>query len=359
MAGLVEQAQVAEAPSRCRWPVAILDPRARTGSWRRTGRQAHRRRCTAYIDQAADPLSIALPPARGLRTCAMTLAAIQAGGRSRAHRRPGQAASPSAPSPWPKTEPLRPLHPNSIPACAAWPTWSPMRLQAPCIDAYLALPTIGRALAVVGSRDDERRRAPQRSLFRQLLTYMMGDPRNDQRRAPTVACSCARRAMSAIGDHATNIARGRPLRDHGRRDDRRPRWTLAGKLELRTWAICPPRRRTDGALTATTETETCSLVSWSMEDEDALATAACSYNLEAEGLRRPRRHADGDEAHRPDRRADRARSGPAGLDAARPLRHRAVPPLALARGNRPRADHHDHRPRRGSRARARPCDRRG
>ena len=75
------------------------------------------------------------------------------------------------------------------------------------------------------------------------------------------------------------------------------------------------------------------------------------YNLEAEGYeveigrarRRGRHPAEG--AH--------ARSGHARLDAARPVRHRAVPAPAGAAGDAQPADHHAHRARRGKRAGAR------
>ena len=53
-----------------------------------------------------------------------------------------------------------------------------------------------------------------------------------------------------------------------------------------------------------------------------------------------------------------ARPCRARLDAAGPVRHRAVPPAAGAAGDQVAADHHADRARRGERARARACDRR-
>ena len=68
------------------------------------------------------------------------------------------------------------------------------------------------------------------------------------------------------------------------------------------------------------------------------------------GARRRGRHCGCKETH--------ARSGRAGLDAAGPVRHRALPPAAGAAGDQAAADHHADRARRGERARARPGDRR-
>ena len=92
-----------------------------------------------------------------------------------------------------------------------------------------------------------------------------------------------------------------------------------------------------------------------VEDEEPL-TLLLRYNLEAEGYevdtvgarRRGRDQAEGNAA-----RPRRAR-----LDAARHVRHRAVPAAARARRNRAAARHHADRARRGKRARARARHRR-
>ena len=93
-----------------------------------------------------------------------------------------------------------------------------------------------------------------------------------------------------------------------------------------------------------------------VEDEEPLPLLL-RYNLEAEGYRgRHGRSA----ATRPRRGC--ARASPdllaARLDAARPVRHRALPPPARRARHARAADHHADRARRGERARARPRHRR-
>ena len=92
-----------------------------------------------------------------------------------------------------------------------------------------------------------------------------------------------------------------------------------------------------------------------VEDEADLSELM-RYNLEAEGFRVVTAES-GDEA------VERIRDGVPDLillDWMLPglSRHRALPPLALARGNRAHADHHGHRARRGRGAGAGPRDRR-
>ena len=92
-----------------------------------------------------------------------------------------------------------------------------------------------------------------------------------------------------------------------------------------------------------------------VEDEEPL-TLLLRYNLEAEGYDVDT-VARGDEADT-QLRGEGARSRRARLDAAGPVRHRAVPPAARAAGDQGAADHHADRARRGKRARPRTCDRR-
>ena len=73
-------------------------------------------------------------------------------------------------------------------------------LRVPNLDAYTGS-DLDRALAV-WSRDDEVDEH-YNSLFRELLTYMMGDPRT------ITACAhllFVAKNLERIGDHATNIA---------------------------------------------------------------------------------------------------------------------------------------------------------
>ena len=56
------------------------------------------------------------------------------------------------------------------------------------------------------------------SLFRELLTYMMEDPRNITFCTHLLFCA---KNLERIGDHATNIAETLHLSDHRRAADRR------------------------------------------------------------------------------------------------------------------------------------------
>jgi phosphate transport system protein len=88
------------------------------------------------------------------------------------------------------------------------------------LDAY-AERDEAKALAVW--RNDEEIDALYNSIFRELLTYMMEDPRNIT--ACTHLLFCAKN-IERIGDHATNIAEniyylvhGRPLKDERPKKD--------------------------------------------------------------------------------------------------------------------------------------------
>ena len=80
------------------------------------------------------------------------------------------------------------------------------------------------------------------------------------------------------------------------------------------------------------------------------------YNLEAEGYEVETRRARRRGRHQAEGKQPRSRG--ARLDAARPVRHRTVPPPARPPGNAAIADHHAHRPRRGEREGARAGHRR-
>ena len=202
------------------------------------------------------------------------------------------------------------------------------------LDAYASRDLPG-ALAVW--KGDEEIDAMCTSLFRELLTYMMEDPRNITFCIHLMFCA---KNIERMGDHATNIAEtvhymveGRPIADP------RPK----GDTTAFAKAAVAVRKLAMGARILI------------VEDEEPLALLL-RYNLEAEGYD-VETIARGDEA---DTRLPRslARSRRARLDAAGPVRHRAVPEAADAAREQGAADHHAHRARRGKRARPRTGDRR-
>ena len=163
---------------------------------------------------------------------------------------------------------------------------------------------------------DEEIDAMYTSLFRELLTYMMEDPRNITFCIHLLFCA---KNIERMGDHATNIAETvyymieghadrRPAAE-GRHHQPSPRWPRSndeGDAE-RMKRQHPDRRRRRAA------------------------DAAAALQPRSGGLRgRDRR------ARRRGRHAAqgaRARPRHARLDAAGPLRHRAVPPAARAAGD--------------------------
>ena len=78
------------------------------------------------------------------------------------------------------------------------------------LDAYLARDP--KAAVEVCSRDDEVD-AIYNSLFRELLTYMMEDPRNITQCTHLLFCA---KSLERVGDHATNIAEAAYYLDTGR-----------------------------------------------------------------------------------------------------------------------------------------------
>ncbi len=146
------------------------------------------------------------------------------------------------------------------------------------LDAY-ARSDADKALEVW--RSDEELDALYNSIFRELLTYMMEDPRNIS------LCThllFGAKNMERIGDHATNIAENIHYLVHGK--------PLAeGRVRRRTSPAPPPvepqafGRR--GAMSASI------LV---VEDEEPIQILL-SYNLEAEGYR-VRHTAEGEEVQR-------------------------------------------------------------
>ena len=201
--------------------------------------------------------------------------------------------------------------------------------------------TISKAMAVW--RGDEEIDAICTSLFRELLTYMMEDPRNITFCIHLLFCA---KNIERMGDHATNIAEtvhyvieGRPIADQRPKGDT----TTIAALRAAADKIAATGKRHMNARILI------------VEDEEPL-TLLLRYNLEAEGYE-VETAARGDEADTRLKESS-ARSGRARLDAAGPVRHRAVPPAARAAGNPATADHHAHRARRGEREGARARHRR-
>ncbi len=99
------------------------------------------------------------------------------------------------------------------------------------IDAYVARDA-DKALCSVDAR--RRARRDVASLFRELLTYMMEDPRNI---GPSTHLMFMAKNIERIGDHATNVAEdlyslvhGTPMTKGGRRATRRSsRSSVAGR----------------------------------------------------------------------------------------------------------------------------------
>ena len=204
------------------------------------------------------------------------------------------------------------------------------------LDAYAGR-DLAKALAVW--KGDEEIDAMCTSLFRELLTYMMEDPRNITFCIHLMFCA---KNIERMGDHATNIAEtvhymveGPPDRRpaaEGRHHGRRSPPSIERKAHERNEPAHPDRRGRRAADAAA-----------------ALQPRSRGLRGRDRGARRRGRHAAQGTPARP--------RGPR-LDAAGPLRHRAVPPAAGAPGNQAAADHHADRARRGERARARAVDRR-
>ena len=153
-------------------------------------------------------------------------------------------------------------------------------------------------------RRDEEIDALYTSLFRELLTYMMEDPRNITFCTHLLFCA---KNIERIGDHATNIAEtvyylvtGRVSAANGRRAIAPARSartsSRADRTARRADEAAHPDRRGRGAL-----------------------DASPALQPRSGGLSRSKRVARGDEA-RSALREQRARPRPARLDAARPVR---------------------------------------
>ena len=139
------------------------------------------------------------------------------------------------------------------------------------LDAYAAA-EIDRAIAVWNADDevDEHYNA----LFRELLTYMMGDPRTITRLHPPAVHG---QEPGADRRPRHQHRRDHPLRDHRRGDD----WRTPALDARRTARPTPTPTADDDRLTGEPDVQPYVLV---MEDEDALATLL-QYNLEKEGYR--------------------------------------------------------------------------
>ncbi len=233
-----------------------------------------------------------------------------------------------------ETEPMQPLT-RSIERMGKLVS---MRLRD-VLDAYTAS-EIDRAMAVWASDDevDEHYNA----LFRELLTYMMGDPRTIS--ACTHLLFMAKN-LERIGDHATNIAEvihyeitGDEMT--GERPDGRPRRATGTP----TAATCrrPPRR-----WQRLTDRRADHAALYPGDGRRGRPVDLASVQPRKGGLRcRRRRRRRG--GARPDRRAP-AGSGSARLDASQGLGHRGLPsPEGPSRDAQP-AGHHADGARRGDR----------
>ena len=125
---------------------------------------------------------------------------------------------------------------------------------------------VGKAMEVW--RGDEEIDAVNNSLFRELLTYMMEDPRNITFCTHLLFCA---KNIERMGDHATNIAETVYYIAEGRAlADERPKGDTTSST---TVAVSGSLRRPETAMTARI------LI---VEDEEPL-TLLLRYNLEAEG----------------------------------------------------------------------------
>ena len=179
------------------------------------------------------------------------------------------------------------------------------------LDAY-AGHDLEKALAVWNG--DEEIDAMCTSLFRELLTYMMEDPRNI---TFCIHLMFSAKNIERMGDHATNIAetvhfmvQGRPITDE------RPKGDTTGGAGRRALS----ERHMSGTKPAHPD----------RRGRRAL-TLLLRYNLEAEGYE-VETVARGDEADIAVQGAP-ARSRDPRLDAAGPVRHRALPAAARPPGD--------------------------
>ena len=85
------------------------------------------------------------------------------------------------------------------------------RMVKESLDAFVARDT---ALARPGVREDAEVDALKEQIFRELLTFMMEDPRTIPRAIRLILIS---RFMERVADHATNIAEMVHLHGRGRR----------------------------------------------------------------------------------------------------------------------------------------------
>ena len=92
-----------------------------------------------------------------------------------------------------------------------------------------------QAAVEVCSRDDEVD-AMHTSLFRELLTYMMEDPRNITQCTHLLFCT---KSLERVGDHATNIAEAAYYLETGRHLAGRRARSVSQQLEDRAM-IAPP-----------------------------------------------------------------------------------------------------------------------
>ena len=218
-----------------------------------------------------------------------------------------------------------------------------------------------KAALDVWERDDSID-ALYNSLFRELLTYMMEDPRNI---SFCIASDVLRQEHRADRRSHHQHRRDDPLSRHMHRRSS-PSGTSARRTTRRTTPPCRCPPAPDRCPCRPLQHTLCAAVVsirdgrhhpenirmnariLVVEDEEAL-THAAALQSRRRRLRRRDSAARGDEADTAPEGAG-SRPRPARLDDARPVRHRAVPPHPGAAGDQAAAGHHAHRARRGGRA---------
>ena len=193
------------------------------------------------------------------------------------------------------------------------------------LDAYAAhdLPA-----AMTVWKGDEEVDAICTSLFRELLTYMMEDPRNISFCIHLMFCA---KNIERIGDHATNIAETVFYMIEGQQIlDKRP------KGDMTTFA--PPYPETETFSGNRLREERVKLekaYAYERAHSGSGRRGSADHAVALQPRRRRLRRRNGRARRRRRHPAEGARSRPdrARLDAAGPVRDRAVPPLAGAAGD--------------------------
>ncbi len=210
------------------------------------------------------------------------------------------------------------------------------------LDAYAARDA-DKAMAVW--HDDARIDLLYNSLFREMLTYMMEDPRNI---GMCTHLLFGAKNIERIGDHTTNIAENIHYLVHGVLAGRRP---AEGRRDQYASSPNPSPEAQKACGLHGSRMPTILIV----EDEARTGRVA---SLQSGGGRFFRARRDDRSGRRRGAGGGTCRSCPAGLDAARDHRDRALPPHSPTSGDAQSARHHADGTRRRSRPHSWPVDRR-